>query len=158
MDPYFWHFLYEHGLAVIACLTVISIVGLRSWMRANTAAQLVQLAESSLDREQLEAALTGLSGRHLANRGLLEQLGSLSWGTRVGLFLLAEMAISLLLAVTHTRSVPTNVNRFYQTPDSVFASSSAMWSASTEVNLIQNDMPRKERLQSVDSQLNEANP
>jgi hypothetical protein len=135
MDPHFWHFLDEHGLAVVICLTVISVVGLRSWMRASVAAQLVQLAESSLDQAQLEAVLKGLSGSYLVTPGLLEQYGRLSWGTRLGLILFAMVGVFCALGSATTMSVRSN-----------------HWAQQTDMI----NMMNTELLRSVDTQLREA--
>ena len=58
-------------------------------MRASIAAQLVQLAESSLDWEQLEAVLKELSREYVGTQGMLEQFGRLSPCTQWGFFILA---------------------------------------------------------------------
>jgi uncharacterized membrane protein YcjF (UPF0283 family) len=141
MDPRFWHFFNEHGLAVVICLTVISVVGLRSWMRASIAAQLVQLAESSLDQTQLEAVLTGLSGRHLVTPGLLEQYGRLSWGTRAGLLLLAIVGVS---ALGGAMQMSSHSNEWAQQTNMI----------NQQTNMI--NMMNTELLRSVDTQLREA--
>lgn len=83
MEEVLGELLRLHGALALICLTVISCVGLRCWMRVSLMEQIVRMAESSMERESLVVALNGvLAGRSML-AGLQAQYGRWSWGMRV---------------------------------------------------------------------------
>jgi len=102
MEEALGELLSRYGGLALICLTVISCVGLRCWMRVSLMEQIVRMAESSIERESLVVALNGvLAGRSML-AGLQAQYVRWSWGMRVLVLILicfASIVFLMLLSL-----------------------------------------------------------
>jgi hypothetical protein len=106
MSPELSAFVTANGTVLIVVLGALAAVGIVQWRKARTAEQEFEYKKALLDRgtpvEEIERATAAKEPGAPARRGLLEQFGALSGGTKAGIIFAVVVALSMAGSAFHT--------------------------------------------------------